>query len=583
MFCARERISEARRRPLSQQPLSLTVTALLLLLTSITVPTAASSQVAGAPEREELPRFKPDDPIREDPDRVLLFPEPAEREISKAIDLLQKTFTSPEGGSERAANINTIGEVPDSSWFENRMSHRVMTIEELVRGPNQGDGPDVSTPWRIVGAKTAGITPGFRIVDARGDLYFIKFDPLNWPQMATSTEVVGTKFFYAFGYHTPENYLVRWSGEYTLDRESEVLWDDGHRTLLNEAYINELLENVPVRPDGTIQVVASKGLLGSPIGPFDFQGTRSDDPNDIFPHEDRRELRAYRVFTAWMNHNDSDSVNTLDMWIDKDEDSVEDGRGYVRHNLIDFGTVMGSGAWQPHARRIGNEYYIEFTPALKSAATLGIWDRPWRKVHYDIYPSVGRFESDYFQPETWKPDYPNPAFDRMTLQDALWATRTVMRFTDEMIRAMVACGRYDDPAAQEHVIETLIERRDKTVRYWLAQINPVDGFEVADAPDGEHRLAFTNLGVEAGLAGECSYGYAWHTFGNGTGVYQAIGSPGLSPRPELRIPSSDAEFIMVKLSSSCPDQPKWTSEVDVYLQNGPAPSVVGIERFDPQD
>ena len=36
------------------------------------------------------------------------------------------------------------------------MSHRIMTIEELVRGPNQGDGPDMSAPWRIVGAKTAG-------------------------------------------------------------------------------------------------------------------------------------------------------------------------------------------------------------------------------------------------------------------------------------------------------------------------------------------------------------------------------------------------------------------------------------------
>ncbi len=42
-------------------------------------------------------------------------------------------------------------------------------IGELVRGPNRGDGPDMSAPWRIVGAKTAGITPGFRIVDSRGD------------------------------------------------------------------------------------------------------------------------------------------------------------------------------------------------------------------------------------------------------------------------------------------------------------------------------------------------------------------------------------------------------------------------------
>jgi len=579
MLSARSGIRETRRQSRPRRPLILTVAALLVVLISIGVSAPASPQVAGVAEPDQLPKFKSDDPLWVDPDRVLLFAEPAEREISKAIDLLQKTFTAPEGGSIQAANLNTLGEVPDSSWFENRMSLRVMTVEELVRGPNQSDGPDMSEPWTIVGAKTAGITPGFRIVDARGDLYFIKFDPINWSQMATSTEVIGTKFFHAFGYHVPENYLIHWSGEYRLDREAEVRWDDGHRTRLNEAYINEVLETVPVRPDGKIQVVASKGLPGGPIGPFDFQGVRSDDPNDIYPHEDRRELRGYRVFTAWLNHNDSDSVNTLDMWIDEDDDE----RGYVQHNLIDFGTVIGSGAWQPHARRIGNEYYIEFKPALKSAATLGIWDRPWRNVHYDVYPAVGRFESDYFQPDTWKPDYPNPAFDRMTLQDALWATRTVMRFTDEMIRAMVECGQIDDPAAEEHVIATLIERRDKTVRYWLSQINPVDGFTAASAPDGGHRLEFTNLGVEAGLASECSYGYAWHTFGNKTGVYQAIGTPGMSPRSELRIPDDSAEFIMVKLSSSCPGQPKWTSEVDVYLRNDPAPSVVGIERLDPQN
>ena len=67
----------------------------------------------------------------------------------------------------------------------------------------------------------------------------------------------------------------------------------------------DLLRDVPFRSDGSVQVVASKFLSGKPIGPYDFQGTRSDDPNDIFPHQDRRELRALQIFAAWMNHNDS--------------------------------------------------------------------------------------------------------------------------------------------------------------------------------------------------------------------------------------------------------------------------------------
>ncbi len=38
-----------------------------------------------------------------------------------------------------------------------------------------------------------------------------------------------------------------------------------------------------------------------------------DDPNDIYPHEHRRELRAARVFAAWVNHDVSRANNTLDM------------------------------------------------------------------------------------------------------------------------------------------------------------------------------------------------------------------------------------------------------------------------------
>ena len=518
--------------------------------------------------------FRYDDPLWDDPDR-LSIPQPTERPLSKTIDLFQKTFTKP-GGQRDAANVNTLGEVPNSSWFMNRMSRQVMTIDELIRGPNQGAGPDMSEPWIITGAKTEGITPGFTIRDTRGDLYFIKFDPLYWPQMATSAEVIGTKFFHAFGYHVPENYLVYWRPEYTIDRSAEVIWPSSQVEGLSRAYVEDVLKGVPRRPDGTIQVVASKGLPGVPAGPFDFQGTRSDDPNDIVPHQDRRELRGLRIFAAWMNHNDSDAVNTLDMYY-----TDEDGDSWLRHHLIDFGTVMGSGAVQPHARRVGNEYYIEFKPALKSALTFGIWDRPWRHLDHPVYTSIGRFESSYFEPHEWKADYPNPAFDKMTVQDALWATRTVMRFSDEAVRAMVETGQIDDPEAEQYLVQTLIERRDKIVNYYLAQINPIDGFEVAGPPGAGRQLHFVNLGIDAGLAAACSYNYGWNRFDNVTEAWTPLAASGSTSDTAIPIPAEDADFIVVRISSQCQSQPNWTSDVDVYLRNGGSVSVVGVERADP--
>jgi hypothetical protein len=66
-----------------------------------------------------------------------------------------------------------------------------------------------------------------------------------------------------------------------------------------------LLQRAPRRPDGTYRALASKLLPGKPVGPFQYFGTRPDDPNDIFPHENRRELRGLRVFAAWLNHDDS--------------------------------------------------------------------------------------------------------------------------------------------------------------------------------------------------------------------------------------------------------------------------------------
>ncbi len=519
-------------------------------------------------------KFKLDDPLWVDADN-LSIPQPTDRPLSKTIDLLQKTFTKPREGEVRAQNINTLGEVPDSSWFTNRMSRRVMTIDELVRGPDRGEGPDLSQTWVIIGAKTEGVTPGFRIRDGRGDVYFIKFDPLYLPQMATSAEVIGTKFFYAFGYNVPENYLTYWRPVYQIDSEAEVQWESGHVERLSNAYVKDVLKGVTQRPDGTIQVLASKLLPGRPVGPFDFQGIRLDDPNDIFPHQDRRELRGLGVFTAWLNHNDSDSVNTLDMY--------ESGQGgsFVRHNLIDFGTVMGSGSIQPHARRVGNEYFIEFKPALKAAATFGIWDRPWRSIKYPDYKAVGRFESSYFQPQAWKPDYPNPAFDKMTPQDALWATRTVMRFSDEAVRAIVQTGKIDNPEAEDYLVDTLIERRDKIVRYYLTQINPLDGFTLSAAADGESSLEFVNLGVEAGFGSQCRYQYAWHRFDNQTETLSALGVPGETSQTTLSVPEDTAEFLMVRVSSSCPAQPLWRrNPVEVYLRNSANPSVVGIERAD---
>ena len=73
-----------------------------------------------------------------------------------------------------------------------------------------------------------------------------------------------------------------------------------------------MLERAHRRADGSYRTAAGRLLTGKVLGGFRYLGTRPDDPNDIVPHEHRRELRALRVFGAWTNLTDMKAGNTLD-------------------------------------------------------------------------------------------------------------------------------------------------------------------------------------------------------------------------------------------------------------------------------
>src|SRR5688500_198180 len=80
------------------------------------------------PGRAAAPKFLPDDPVAVDNDR-LPMPRPVPVEISTTFDVIERTFKGrPDGNIPRAVNVNTLGEVPDSSWFTNRMGARLMSV-----------------------------------------------------------------------------------------------------------------------------------------------------------------------------------------------------------------------------------------------------------------------------------------------------------------------------------------------------------------------------------------------------------------------------------------------------------------------
>ena len=289
-------------------------------------------------------KFFPEDPMLEDDDRLIDVAEELEEiELSDPFDRFGHIFhifgDPPYPAFLEAQNVSTLDEVPDSSWFTNRHGQTRMSMDTLARGSNLDGPPNADETWTIFAGKSQGITPGFSIEDAKGDRYVIKFDPVGIDELSTAAESIGTKIFYALGYHVPQNYIVHIHPDnFTIEPGTMVEDTWGDRVPLRNFRVRRMIRRVPRDERGRMRVIASKYVEGVPIGPFRYYGTRSDDPNDVIPHEHRRELRGLRLFAAWTNHDDTRAQNTLSSWVE------QDGRHYVRHWLLDFGSTFGSAA-----------------------------------------------------------------------------------------------------------------------------------------------------------------------------------------------------------------------------------------------
>ena len=529
------------------------------------------------PGRAAAPRFYSDDPIWVDPESQDASKTQSVK-VSDQYDLVENSFLGAgERLDRRAANVNTVDEVPDSSWFTNRVGPRQkgpIDMKALTTGPDTGSGP-APGPWTIIARKGEGVTPGFTIRDSAGEIYWIKFDPSEFAEMASGAEVISTKFFHAFGYHVAENYLATLSlDNLTIAPDATTKDEDGRPRRFTEEDLDAILERAARRPDGTYRVLASRNIPGRILGPFRYYGTRPDDPNDIYPHEHRRELRGLEVFSAWLNHDEVRSSNSLDTVV------PHQGRQIVRHHLLDFGSTLGSGSVKAQSRRAGNEFVWESRPTFITMLTLGLYVRPWLKIPYPEIPAVGRIESTYYRPENWKPDYPNPAFRNARPDDRFWAARILAAFPDDAVAAVVRHAQFTDQGATDYLTTTLLERRSKVLSTWLNATNPLVDLALSSA--GE--LTFANAAEQAGVAKAAErYTIQWARFDNATatdhpyGAEQTVTAAKATAPAELT--SAPPEYVAVRIRAFHPDQPAWATPLAAYFRRaGDAWSLVGLER-----
>lgn len=466
-----------------------------LLLAAAALPASSSSPLSGGP----VVWYD-----RDDAD----IPAPAPRDPNLTWDAVETTVIGPAsrvfhpvrnvrrlrglfGGetAPRAGNVNALDEVPNGAWFTNRIGLFPIGPGEVAKGPCASGGPSRESKWTVVSAKSAGVTPGFHIRDARGHVYVIKFDPPGFLGMTTAAGIITNRLLWGAGYHVPEDGAVIFRREdLALGEGVTMKLPDGSKRPMTEGDIDGILKSVERLPSGEFLALSSRFLEGTPLGPFDWEGRRKDDPNDRIGHQHRRELRGLRVIAGWLNHFDTKQANTLDMYVE------EDGRRFVRHHLIDFASTVGAGARGPEPLH-GFEHGFDFGAVGRRLLTAGLHEDPWRRLERPAgLPEIGYFESYHFGAETYRPQFPNRAFANLTDRDGYWGAKIVTAFTDEHLRAVVGEAGFRDPEAEAYMVRVLGERRDVIGRRWFGRIPPLDFFRCENGV-----VAFRDLGEERGI------------------------------------------------------------------------------------
>ena len=431
-----------------------------------------------------------------------------------AWDVADKTLFRPmsqffamDFGFE-AKNVNALDEVPDSSWFTNRIGVRPFTVDDIKQGScpklNLDPAKDADGSWLIDQGKPNGANPGFRINIKGVGKYMLKADQAREGEKATGATAIASRIYHAAGWwaacdtvvYVPRRLLKLKPGLKSAD-------NSGIEKPFDDAALSKILDGAQQR-DGMVRMLASRWLDGRTIGPFQYEETRKDDPNDVIDHEDRRDLRGARLIAAWLGHFDSREQNSMTTWMSQNPKAKDSSPGHTLHWYIDLGDCFGSHwEWDSLNRRINKSYYFDPAHVMTDLLTLGIYTRPWDKGKIvEGAELFAYFPLDDFEPDAWKGGYPNPAFQRMTERDGAWAARIVTRFSDELIAAAVSVGDYSNKLHSEVLTKALIRRRDKIRARYFKDLSPVADVRVTGS-----RVCATDLARQAGTWPDVDFKY----------------------------------------------------------------------------
>jgi hypothetical protein len=514
-------------------------------------------------DRAILWRDPDDDPV----------PMPKRREVLEtSARLRQGIFVADDRAltldfGREADNVNALDDTPDSSWFVDRRRARAAAGLDADHGeaaPPGVEGPDRTGPLLVVHGKTGGATKGVVVEDIRHHRFLLKLDDPRFPALETGTDAVVARLAWIAGWNVPGTAVIELHrSELRVAPKARVRDSWGREHPFDETALTALVGPV-MRKDGTFRAVTSRWIEGTILGPFSYYGRREDDDNDRVRHENRRDLRGFGVFSAWVNNVDAIETNTLDSYVG------EPGRGHVVHYQQDVGGSFGSYGGRPLDEWMGYEDYRNGSKIVTAFLTLGFAPRPWdsprllleRRRLIKTWPELGGFSADEFDPRSWSPLWPNPAFDRQTDRDRYWGVKRIIAISKDELRTAIAAGRYRKEVS-ERLYEVLEARRTRLAKAYLSPIAPLDYFHF----EGD-RLCFEDLWVLAGLGGEHDTLYA--------GRERWVDLPVQGRCAQL---PKGAGYRIVALSAMRPGHKRFGPQVKVhFIDDRRGRRLVGIER-----
>jgi len=499
------------------------------------------------------------------------------------VDFYDRSFTGPLVRTlsvpehRRAQGVNALDEVPDSTWFTNRIGVRDLTPAEITKGAVDDDGPEAHRPWTVHSTKPGGTELGFVVTDARGVKYLVSFDDPKYPEAETGAAVVVNRLLWAVGYHVAQDQIVYLrESDLVLAPDATVKDHLGHVVgHLDRDELTDKLAHAWHTPDGQLRVFASKYLPGEALGGTPPSGRREDDPNDLIDHERRRDQRGQYPMFAWLDHIDLVQSNFLDMWT---ADPADPSHHFVVHYLVDFGKSLGTMGLTDHYVREGFAYSFDWADLTASLLTLGFWPHPWGHHWAPSLTGVApTFTADAFDPGQWKADLPYAPFDDADRFDMFWGAKLMARLTPADIRAAVEAGRYSDPRTVAYLTDTLVARQRATLRHWFSRVNPLDRFTVT-----AHALCFDDLAITTQLApaGDTKYELASSDDGG-----RAMGTITIAAAPsgptcthDVIMSTSATGYTIVKITTQ---RAEYAGSTLVHLARGAAGEwrVIGVWRL----